>query len=178
MRVVFTSSIKNMKKDKIVLYVLGAVVVIGAVFLLVTGTKPKPAATEEQETQSPVSFTSPVPAASTPSQTGSAGTKNTAPAEVDSSSSVKTVLYKGTSFEPSMIEVSPGKDVVFINKSGSAMRLMFDIPGAVPDNFTAFDQVTSVGRDGTYQLFLNQPGIWNFYNLNGDKTVIGTINVQ
>ncbi|MDP2705381.1 MAG: hypothetical protein Q8O71_03255 [bacterium] len=166
-----------MKDNNIILYVLGLVIVASIAFGVWVNSKPKPAVVED--TNSPVSSNSSTPSSSSAaSQTGGAVIKETPVTQTQTNPNVKTVLYRGTLFEPAIIEINHGQEILFINKSSSAMRLVFSVPGTTAQSYTSFDQVKTVGKDGTYQLIFNQPGIWNFYNLNGNKAVIGTVNVK
>lgn len=165
-----------MKENKTLLYVLGTVIVVSIAFGIWTNTKPKPTGTGNTDT--PVSSTpSTSVTTSNPQKTGNTETKTTPVVQTETNPNVKTVLYKGTSFEPAIIGIDHGQEILFVNKSSSAMRLVFNAPGT-SQSYSVYDQVKTVGKDETYQLLFNQPGIWNVYNLNGDKSVIGTVNVK
>ena|SRR5258708_4914914 len=90
---------------------------------------------------------------------------------------VTIVTYDGTSFNPQIISINRGESVRFVNKSSRAMRIASNTYQNIPI-FPGFNQVKSVGRNGTYALSFVDPGVWGYHNMDQDPTVVGVVYVK
>jgi plastocyanin len=90
---------------------------------------------------------------------------------------VSVVYWTAKGFDPAVVLMNKGEEIRFINKTTLTMRVSFEKSGA-PNDISGINQETSVGKDGKYQVAVNDPGTWTFYNLNGDKTKIGVLTVK
>jgi len=90
---------------------------------------------------------------------------------------VTLVSYDGTNFYPPVITIKSGESVRFINKGNLTMRIASNTFNNVPI-YRGFTQADSVGKGGTYELSIPEPGIWGYHNLNGNPGIIGIIHVE
>ncbi|MCE9643992.1 hypothetical protein K8Q93_01980 [Candidatus Parcubacteria bacterium] len=89
---------------------------------------------------------------------------------------VATVTLTATGFSPRIVEIERGDSVRFINKSGKSMRVTSDTFEGAPI-YAGFNQVKSVGMNGTYSLSFSEAGVWGYHNL-GTETDIGIVYVK
>lgn len=78
---------------------------------------------------------------------------------------VTVVNLTYTGFEPQTVTISAGESVRFVNRSGSAMRILSTT------EYTGLSQEKSVGKGGIYELTLPKVGTWTFNNGKGSGYV-------
>lgn len=71
------------------------------------------------------------------------------------------ISYTGAGFTPSIITVSVGKSVKFVNNSDTQMSIASADVGGM--GFTSLNQGSSVGRGGTFYATL-EIGTWHYMN--------------
>jgi len=91
---------------------------------------------------------------------------------------VTTVNYNGaTGFDPQIVYMNRGESIRFVNKSSDSMRISSVLVQGVPI-YPSLGQEKSVGKGGTYSSSLSVPGVWSYYNLNGEAGMIGVVYVR
>lgn len=90
---------------------------------------------------------------------------------------VTTIYYTRNGFDPSKLELKAGEEVRFVNSTTLTMRIVAD-DTLSNQYYASFNQPQSVGRGGSYQLALPQPGILTYYNLNSNPRQGGQIFVK
>lgn len=97
---------------------------------------------------------------------------------VENGYTVYTVTYDGKTFSPRILVIDRGETVRFVNTSGgTTMRVDVTLLGNVPSP-ARFTEAESVGKNGSYELNFNQPGVWSFINMNGNKDANGVVYVR
>jgi len=94
----------------------------------------------------------------------------------EGSAYVATVTLTASGFSPRIVEIERGDSVRFINKSGKSMRITSDTFEGAPI-YAGFNQVKSVGMNGTYSLSFSEAGVWGYHNL-GTESDIGIVYVK
>lgn len=85
------------------------------------------------------------------------------------------VTFTDKGFSPSPVTVKSGTTVTFVNESNSAMWIASD-PHPTHTLLPGFDQLTSVGKGGTYEYIFAKVGTWTYHN-HMNPTVKGTVIV-
>lgn len=83
----------------------------------------------------------------------------------EGASYVATVTLTDQGFSPRIVEIKEGESVRFINKSSKSMRIASDEYAGSPI-YAGFNQVKSVGINGTYSLSFTEAGVWGYHNLD------------
>jgi plastocyanin len=86
---------------------------------------------------------------------------------------VVTLADKG--FSPSPVTVKVGTTVTFVNESSSPMWVASD-PHPTHTLLSGFDELSSVGKGGTYEYTFAKIGTWTFHN-HMNPTMKGTVVV-
>ncbi len=132
-------------------------------------------------------FNAPVVEQSSSSVASSAST-STASAKSPASNVVKKGLaalkyaaivnMTSSGFVPKNVQIKAGQSVHFVNMTSASMRIFSDTFQKNQPYYTGFDELHSVGKNGTYDFLFNDPGVWTYYNLNGNPQLTGTITVE
>jgi len=116
------------------------------------------------KTVKPVSATPKAPAAGAPA--------SPLPTRVLENGQYVTIInLTSRGFVPQAVSISRGESVRFVNKSGSAMRILSST------EYLGLDQQQSVGMNGTYELSFPRVGTWTFNN-GRNQDVIGIVHVK
>ena len=86
------------------------------------------------------------------------------------------VIYSDSGFAPAKLEVKAGSQINFVNRSSSAMQIIFE---KIDDKYknSNWNQATSIGRDKIWSTMLNDSGEFIFFNKNRGN-YSGTIVVR
>ena len=85
------------------------------------------------------------------------------------------VTFTDKGFSPSPMKVKVGTTVTFVNESSSGMWVASD-PHPTHTLLLGFDELTSVGKGGTYEYTFTKIGTWTYHN-HLTPTVKGTVIV-
>jgi plastocyanin len=85
------------------------------------------------------------------------------------------VTFTDKGFSPSPMKVKVGTTVTFVNESSSGMWVASD-PHPTHTLLPGFDELTSVGKGGTYEYTFTKIGTWTYHN-HLTPTVKGTVIV-
>ena len=89
-----------------------------------------------------------------------------------------TLIYlTDQGFVPKNVEIKAGEEIRFVNKTSLTMRVVSD-EKLSNQYYAYFNEPQSVGKGGTYQLSLMQPGLFSYYNLNANPRVTGQVFVK
>ena len=110
---------------------------------------------------------------SVPSSTGAV-----VQATQDGSSTSVVVTYTDKGFSPSVVQVTRGASIDFLNMSSKALRIA-PVKTANDDTsaYLGFEATKSVGYGETFGVSVTKPGIWGYKDLNSPKTV-GVVIVE
>ena len=86
------------------------------------------------------------------------------------------VIYTSKGFSPSVVRITAGQVVHFVNESNLGMRVHTVTQGAA--QYVGLDQQQVVGKGGTYDFLFNDPGTWSYLNLVGDPGLTGIVIVS
>ena len=86
------------------------------------------------------------------------------------------VQYSSKGFSPSVVHITAGQVVHFVNKSSLSMRVHTVTQG--PREYVGLDEQQVVGTGGTYDFLFNEPGNWDYFNLEGNSNSLGTVVVS
>lgn len=75
----------------------------------------------------------------------------------------ESVDYTDNGFVPNIINIKIGTSVTWINKTGSLMWVASN-PHPVHTDLPGFDQLSSIGKDGTYTYTFEKVGNWGYHN--------------
>jgi hypothetical protein len=78
---------------------------------------------------------------------------------------VSIVRYTGSGFSPLVLVINRGENVRFVNTSNLAMRIEADNTGTTTEP-SKYQQATSAGNGGSYELSFVNPGVWLIKDLN------------
>ncbi len=150
-------------------------VALGVTYFLNAGTQPDQSLdTARVTTVAPTLGSDFFPVSKTSSK---APTQKALPRVFENGRWVTVITYSRSGFDPSVVNINAGEEIRFINTTTLTMRVVFINPGE-QGNLLGISQDSSVGQNGTYQVPLIDPGVWNFYNLNGDPSIFGVLNVK
>ena len=90
---------------------------------------------------------------------------------------VTQVYLTNTGFVPNTLQLTAKEEVRFVNKTTLTMRIAAD-DKLSNKYYGGLNQPTSVGKNGTYQVALVEPGVFTYYNLNSNTSVGGQIFVK
>lgn len=94
----------------------------------------------------------------------SAAGSSSVSASVSGQSVVKeTVDYTDNGFVPNSINIKIGTSVTWTNKTSSPMWVASN-PHPVHTDLPGFDQLSSVGKNGTYTYTFEKVGNWGYHN--------------
>ncbi|MDO8620176.1 MAG: hypothetical protein Q7R64_02405 [bacterium] len=117
-----------------------------------TVTQPAlPTGTSTAKPKAPVSTTAPAPA---PTPVTSAPIVRL----FENGQYVTIVNLTNTGFVPEAVSIAKGESIRFVNRSGSAMRILSST------EYAGLSQEKSVGLGGTYELTFPSAGSWTFSN--------------
>lgn len=74
------------------------------------------------------------------------------------------INYTDRGFSPTMLTLTKGKGVHFVNNSNKALRVFSDLPN--DRIYGAITQSKTIGKGGTYDFTFNDVGNWGYYNAN------------
>ena len=83
------------------------------------------------------------------------------------------VTFSDTGFSPNSVMVKKGTTVTFVNESSGQMWVASD-PHPTHTLLPGFDELTSVGRAGTYEYTFAKVGTWTYHN-HMNPSVKGTV---
>jgi len=86
------------------------------------------------------------------------------------------VTYTDSGFAPSPIRVKVGSIVTFVNESSGMMWVASD-PHPSHTLLSGFDELTSVGKGGTYEYTFAKVGTWTYHN-HVSPSVKGSVIVR
>lgn len=158
--------------------ILAVVIIAGLVWYIMSSSPAQAPTTSEIKTDTPTPTTPTKTVKSTPTAVTPSTTTSGAGSRIYDKGQWVTLIYLTNSgFSPAQLEIKAGEEVRFVNKTSLTMRVVSD--DKLSNSFYAyFNQAQSVGKGGTYQLSLMQPGIFIYYNLNSDPRVSGQIIVK
>ena len=140
-------------------YIIGAVVIVLAVWAGFSWGK-KSAVAPEGEQAVQVATTTATKAVATTTAKKTTTTPKTTSYPVAKNGSY-VVSYTDSGFKPATIEIPVGKSVEFVNNSGRQMSIASADVGGM--GFTNLNQGSSVARGGTFYATLAQ-GTWHYMN--------------
>jgi|SRR3989338_7463176 len=96
----------------------------------------------------------------------------------DGSSTSAVVTYTDKGFSPSVVQVTRGASITFLNMSGRALRIA-PVKSANDDTsaYLGFEATKSIGRGESFGVSVTKPGIWGYKDLNSPRTV-GVVIVE
>ena len=172
--------IKNVVKNDSSKYIIGALVVILAIYGGFSMGKKSAQAPEMEavmmeegvEETATTTETTTTPAKTT-TTSGYVAPKTTTPTVLKDGSYL--VSYTSTGFSPRTITISVGKSVHFSNVSSKAMSITTTEPNSLV--YRELNQSKTVGRGGSFDYTFLTAGTWNYMNRNNPSDK-GTIVVQ
>ena len=85
------------------------------------------------------------------------------------------VTFTDKGFSPSLATVKVGTTVTFVNESNSPMWVASD-PHPTHTLLPGFDELTSIGKGGTYEYTFMKVGTWTYHN-HVNPSMKGTVSV-
>lgn len=160
--------------NRSLLIIVGVIVVLGAGFLLFTGS----GVDVPSDTLSPAP--PPSAAATPPPSDTPASTPPSAPTPPTTNqigSGKGTVNYTASGFIPASTQIVVGETITFVNNSNGTMRVVTSAVPSLPSQANpGFDQGVSVPRGGRFTFVFTIPGEWKYMNLNNPRHT-GTVIV-
>lgn len=148
------------------LLVVAAGVLAGWYFLRGTGPAMTPS---ESMTTSPTPAGSNLGAPPATNETGTSGL------EKGGVMQRTVVTLSDSGFAPQTVSVKAGDTITFVNESSGQMWVASD-PHPVHTLLSGFDELTSVGKGGTYEYTFAKVGTWTYHN-HVNPSVKGTVKV-
>lgn len=88
-----------------------------------------------------------------------------------------TVIELGSEgFVPKLLEIKAGEEIRFVNRTNLTMHIIADEKTSSV-TYRYFNQPNTVGKGGTYQIALTEPGVLFYYTLNSNPRASGVITV-
>ncbi len=172
------------QKSRLPVLLVILVIVVAVAFLLKAkgergeGVYSYPSLASEETKTSVWPSYSATPKASAPSSAKAPASAAPVPTRIyENGIYVNIVRFTGTGFNPQVVNINRGESVRFINTSGAAMRIVSNIVKGVPV-YHGFDQTSTLGKGGVFELPFTETGIFAYHNTIGDQSSGGLVHVK